>query len=100
MKNLKTTYSKTDGLVILQNIDHYILLIENKIERDAKNRENIGVIYNCFENIWDDKEFDVIYNLFILSETTRNNEYHINAIESIIKSKEKHIEQIILNNLY
>lgn len=100
LKNLKTTYSKTDGLVILQNIDHYILLIENKIDRDTDNRENIGVIYNCFKDMWSDIEVGIIYNLFKLCENDIEDDYYINAIESIIKSKEKLIEQIILNNLY
>ena len=100
LRKLKTTYSKTDGLVILQNIDHYILLIENKVERDAENRENIGVIYNCFNDIWTDDEIDIVYKLFKLCESNERVHYYIYAIECLIKSKEKKIEQIILNNLY
>ena len=100
LKRLKVTYSKTDGLVILQNIDHYILLIENRIERDAENRENIGVIYNCFNDLWTDDEIDIIFKLFKLCEVNDLQHYYIYSIESLIKSKEKKIEQIILNNLY
>lgn len=96
LKNLKVTYSKTDGLVILQNIDHYIMLMENKIERRTDNRENIGVIYKCFDDLWSKTELDIIYNIFTLGDS----EYYTNAIESLIKSKEKKVEQIILNNLY
>ena len=69
--------------------------IKDKLQLSQKTRVNLD---NFFKGLWDDQEIKLISTMLQLAETnTTETKSYIGAIESILSTKEKIINETINN---
>lgn len=98
IENLKRSYDPNS--IITHSLDHYITLLSGSCEHKKEEEDNI--IYKKIQDMWNDREISIIYNLLLeLSEIKKNkgSREHINSlinsINSILELKESYVGELI-----
>jgi hypothetical protein len=111
LRVLKASYERDpDAMIIVQLIELYMDILDSKMTnrsihlesykriKDLNDTVNLSTstivnLGNIFKEVWKEDEIDLIIKLLVKMEADKN--CYRNAIESIIKAKETHIEDIL-----
>lgn len=86
--------------IIHHTITHYINLFMNYLDNKSINKYDSikeSPLLNDLQNIWDEKELDIIYNLFqlVIKSSEEEKEVYLKNIDDIISLKEKKVYNYI-----
>ena len=77
---------------ILNSLDLYICIIQKRLDKDEL--EDIHIPDKLYD-IWNKDDINLLYNLLYNCEKNNGDNHYLESIESIIKSKENKMNQII-----